>query len=316
LPPLVGDEGKVMQILRNFLSNAVKFTERGTITVSARLVRAGEPLPGGAPESDSVLFAVADTGIGIAPQHQAAIFEEFRQVENRLQRKSRGSGLGLPLCRRLAGLLGGRVWVESELGHGATFYLLLPLVHETALAQHSADLRPRLLIVDERPERRAALGELFRDSAFLAIEAAASEVTSASLAALQPTAAIVDTANTAPAALEALRAAAVALVPLQSADEIREQIVADTYRAVLRPKLRYILVVDDDEAYRTILCKQLAPFCERVRATDGAKEAMVALRTGEVDCAVLDLIMPEIDGLTLLQQIRDDGTTAHLPVVV
>jgi signal transduction histidine kinase/DNA-binding response OmpR family regulator len=317
LPPLVSDEAKVMQILRNFLSNAVKFTEAGTITVSARLVPAGEPVAGVAVETDNLLFAVADTGIGIAPEHQAAIFEEFRQVENRLQRKLRGSGLGLPLCRRLAGLLGGRVWVESRPGQGSTFYLLLPRVHESAVAGYSDDLRPRLLIVDERPERRAALGELFSDSAFLPIEAANSEVTSARLAALQPTAAIVDTAHTAPAALDALRAAAVELVLVPTADESgREQIVAATYRAVLRTKLRRILIVDDDEAYRTILGRQLAPFCEGVRVAEGGREALAAIRAGQVDCVVLDLIMPEVDGLTVLQWIRDDEASAQLPVVV
>jgi CheY-like chemotaxis protein len=85
---------------------------------------------------------------------------------------------------------------------------------------------------------------------------------------------------------------------------------------VLRAKLRCILIVDDDEAYRTILGRQLAPFCERVRATDGANEGVAAIRAGGVDCVVLDLIMPEVDGLVALQRIRDDETTAHLPVVV
>jgi signal transduction histidine kinase/CheY-like chemotaxis protein len=317
LPPLVNDEAKVTQILRNFLSNAVKFTERGTITASARLVRAGEAVAGAAAETDSVLFAVADTGIGIAAEHQAAIFEEFRQVENRLQRKARGSGLGLPLCRRLAGLLGGRVWVESQLGHGATFYLLVPRVHENAIKQDTTDPRPRLLIVDERAERRAALGEVFRNSAFLPVETAASDVTAASLAMLQPTAAIIDAASAAPAVLEALRAAAVPLVPAPKAVDSRgEQLVAETYRAVLRTKLERILIVDDDEAYRTILGRHIAPFCERVRATANPRDGMVAARNGEVDCMVLDLIMPDVDGFEVLQRLRDDAATAHLPVVV
>lgn len=317
LPPMLGDEAKVMQILRNFLSNAVKFTERGTISVNARLLRAGETVGGTTLETDSVLFAVADTGIGIANENQAAIFEEFRQVENRLQRKSRGSGLGLPLCRRLAGLLGGRVWVESEVGHGATFYLLLPRVQQSATLHHSADARPRLLIVEAGSERGVPLGEAFRDTAFLPIEATASEVSAAALAALRPTAAIVDTASATPPVLEALRAAGVPLVSIARADEAqREQVVAEAYRAVLRAHLKCILAIDDDEAYRTILGKQLAPFCERVRAAESPDEGMVVARSGEVDCVVLDLIMPEVDGFTLLQRMRDDAVTAHLPVVV
>jgi signal transduction histidine kinase/CheY-like chemotaxis protein len=322
LPPLVTDETKIAQILRNFLSNAVKFTERGTITVSARRVPAGERVGGAPLERDGALFAVADTGIGIAAEHQAAIFEEYRQVDSRLQRKSRGTGLGLPLCRRLAGLLGGRVWVESALGRGATFYLLVPLVHETAPAAGltAPDARPRLLIVDERVERRAALGATFRDSAFLPIEAAAAEITPASLAALQPAIALLGTVDTPPAALDALRAAAVPCVLAANADVTAEggraELVAETYRTALRSKLHVMLVLDDDEAYRTILTKHLAPFCEAVHATGSWREALAEIRRGTVNCLVLDLIMPELDGFAVLEKLRDDAAAAELPVVV
>jgi len=110
------DEGMLSQILRNFVSNALKFTEDGSVRVSA----AHDP------ESDMLTFAVTDTGIGIDPDHLHLIFEEFTQVENPLQRRSKGTGLGLPLCRRLAELLGGRVDVNSRPGVGSTFMLTLP----------------------------------------------------------------------------------------------------------------------------------------------------------------------------------------------
>ena len=80
--------------------------------------------------------------------------------------------------------------------------------------------------------------------------------------------------------------------------------------------MKNILIIDDDEAYRTILGRHLASFCERVRATANQKEGLAAVRAGEVDCLVLDLMMPEVDGLALLQQIRDDSATEHLPVVI
>ena len=135
----------------------------------------------------------------------------------------------------LVGLLGGRVWVESEVGHGSTFYLLVPRVHEPAIAEDVADPRPRLLIADRLPQRREVLRDAFRDSAFLAVATSPADITAASVAALQPAAAIVDAAGVAPAALEALRAAAVPLVSVSSADEAPgEQLVTETYRAVLR----------------------------------------------------------------------------------
>jgi len=111
--------GKVAQILRNFISNALKFTERGEVRVSATL----------APAGDAVVFSVADTGIGIAPEDQEWIFQEFSQVEHPIQKRVRGSGLGLPLATRLAELLGGRVFVESQRGVGSTFSAVIPVFY-------------------------------------------------------------------------------------------------------------------------------------------------------------------------------------------
>jgi signal transduction histidine kinase len=114
LPPLYTDEGKLSQILRNFISNALKFTRRGFVRVSAH--------------SDSngfIEFRVADTGIGIAEEDLDRIFDEFVQIESEVQTRVRGTGLGLPLSKRLASLLGGTVSVESRLGVGSTFKVRL-----------------------------------------------------------------------------------------------------------------------------------------------------------------------------------------------
>jgi signal transduction histidine kinase len=120
IPPLITDEGKVSQILRNLLSNALKFIERGEVRVSVAHL----------PDEQAVRFAVADTGIGIAPEDQERIFEEFIQLENPLQKRVKGTGLGLPLCRKLATLLGGRIAVDSALGVGSTFSVILPLHYQ------------------------------------------------------------------------------------------------------------------------------------------------------------------------------------------
>ncbi len=106
LPEIHNDESKVTQILRNLISNALKYTESGSICVS------------GSASSDLLTIEVQDTGIGIAPEHQDIIFEEFTQIQNRLQTRQKGTGLGLPLSRQLARMLGGDITVRSELGHG------------------------------------------------------------------------------------------------------------------------------------------------------------------------------------------------------
>lgn len=109
------DDKRLAQILRNFLSNAIKFTESGEIRVVASGV-----------EGDKVCFAVSDTGIGISAADQVRIFEDYVQLDGPMQRRVRGTGLGLPLTRKLATLLGGRVELQSTLGVGSTFSVTIP----------------------------------------------------------------------------------------------------------------------------------------------------------------------------------------------
>lgn len=131
------DEGKLAQILRNFISNALKFTESGSVHVQAELADGG-----------GVLFSVRDTGIGIAEANQFVVWQEWGQVESDQRSRPKGSGLGLPLARQLATLLGGSTWLESTLGQGSTFYVQLP----TAVAPDAeppASSDKVLLIVDD-----------------------------------------------------------------------------------------------------------------------------------------------------------------------
>jgi signal transduction histidine kinase len=120
LPKLYTDDRKLSQILRNFVSNALKFTPQGEVRVSA--TRSGE---------HAVRFSVSDTGIGIAPEHHAAVFDDFSQVDSPVQKRLRGTGLGLSLSRQLATLLGGHVEVASELGKGSVFSVTLPVLVPT-----------------------------------------------------------------------------------------------------------------------------------------------------------------------------------------
>mgnify|MGYP002759768360 CR=1 FL=1 len=124
LPRLYTDDKKLAQILRNFISNSLKFTTSGEVRVSASLEG-----------SAWIRFAVSDTGIGIAPELHGALFEDFSQVDSPLQKRLRGTGLGLSLCKRFAELLGGEVGVDSEPGVGSTFFIIIPL----AVATEAAD---------------------------------------------------------------------------------------------------------------------------------------------------------------------------------
>jgi signal transduction histidine kinase len=181
LPPIRTDEAKVAQVLRNFVSNALKFTERGEVRVAANYDDVRR----------LITFSVSDTGIGIAPEHQQVVFEEFGQVENRLQQYVKGTGLGLPLCRKLCKLLGGDVSLTSEVGRGSTFSATIPAHYgaDVDAAHHAAgDTRPAVLIVASNPIERLDCEAALRDSSYRAMSAATLDEAGRVLARTQPVA--------------------------------------------------------------------------------------------------------------------------------
>jgi len=152
------DEAKVAQILRNLVSNALKFTERGEIRISYQV------------SSCWLRIHVADTGIGIGPEDQERIFQEFTQVHNPIQGRVKGTGLGLPLSRKLATLLGGELTVESRLGAGSRFTLCLPVgeAHASAAMAAGADC---ILVIDDDESARYIVRQWFRGTTHRLIEA-------------------------------------------------------------------------------------------------------------------------------------------------
>ncbi|WP_188658867.1 ATP-binding protein [Sphingomonas metalli] len=143
---LMGDAGRIRQIVFNLLSNAVKFTSRGQVALTACTVDGGEALA----------LTVSDSGIGIAPEKQGAIFESFRQADASTTRQFGGTGLGLAICRNLTVAMGGTITVRSEVGQGATFTVVIP-VKLAAVPEPTAPLadQPALLVLDRSPITRA-----------------------------------------------------------------------------------------------------------------------------------------------------------------
>ncbi|MEO5362332.1 MAG: ATP-binding protein [Magnetococcus sp. DMHC-8] len=139
---VLGDDGRVRQVLINLLGNAIKFTHRGQVSVR---------LASHAQEPDTLLFRVTDTGIGIAPEHMTHIFEQFTQADSGIARRYGGSGLGLAISQRLLELMGGRIWAESRPGEGSAFYFTLPArpaaapVLASAAAEHTSSATTRSL---------------------------------------------------------------------------------------------------------------------------------------------------------------------------
>ena len=191
LPALYTDEAKLSQVLRNFISNALKFTDAGEVRVSAVFL----------PEEDAVRVSVRDTGVGIPEASQQLVFEEFTQIENRLQNRVKGTGLGLPLCRKLADLLGGRVELQSTLGVGSTFSIVLPVrcagqqTHSEAMAGSVAgveDQRLPVLVVEDEESTRMLYERFLLGSAFRPVFAVSVREADAQWLAQSPVAVLLD----------------------------------------------------------------------------------------------------------------------------
>ncbi|MGQ9525394.1 MAG: response regulator [Armatimonadota bacterium] len=153
---LVGDPGRLRQIILNLVGNAIKFTERGEVVVRAKLKSLTD--------SEVVLhFAVADTGIGIPKDKQRVIFEAFSQADGSTTRKYGGTGLGLAISSRLVEMMGGRIWVESEVGQGSTFHFTVKfgLQKGPRIQPRAVDLRNLpVLVVDDNATNRTILKEM------------------------------------------------------------------------------------------------------------------------------------------------------------
>ncbi len=167
---LYSDEGKLGQIVRNLISNALKFTPRGEVRVFTELT----------PDERTFRLKVQDTGIGIDSKDHDRIFQEFAQVDGPLQRTLKGTGLGLPLSRKLAGLLGGALEVESQPGQGSTFTLTIPRLIATNVAPDNRviaqpELSSTVLVVDDDATARYLIRQLFRGTRYNVAEANGSE---------------------------------------------------------------------------------------------------------------------------------------------
>ena len=155
---LVGDAGRLRQVVVNLLANALKFTERGEVVLTVRVVSQDEV-------AAELEFSVRDTGIGIPDAKLSGIFEAFEQVDTTLTRRYGGTGLGLAICRKLTELMGGRIWVESRLGQGSVFYFTAKFPR-TAAPDESADRAhaelsaARVLVVDDNSTARRVLSDM------------------------------------------------------------------------------------------------------------------------------------------------------------
>ncbi|MCE3224917.1 MAG: Histidine kinase [Nitrospira sp.] len=317
LPTMYTDEGKVSQILRNFISNALKFTERGEIRVKASIDA----------DRRDITIAVADTGIGIKPEDQTRIFEEFTQLDSPIQRKVKGTGLGLPLCKKLALLLGGQVTVESQVGIGSVFTLTIPLYHEKAMDKMlkpagGADLvldpvRIPVLIVEDHPETRLIYDKFLRNSRYQPLLSGGLREARRLLRQVRPAAIILDLLLSGEDSWQWLAHMkaneATRDIPILIVTTVEDRGKAFMLGADDRPR---IMIIDDEESFRYILRKCLGNIrCEITESGDGM-EGIRICREIMPDLIFLDLNMPGRSGWQFLQDVAASEKLAGTPVVI
>lgn len=336
IPTLYTDEGKVAQIMRNFISNALKYTEKGEVRIAAHR------------KGNRVAFCVTDTGIGIAPDDQERIFEDFIQIESRLQNKVRGTGLGLPLSRRLAELLGGSVSVTSELGVGSTFVATIPIVYPDATQKIATlpvewqldSVRAPVLVVEDNAQTLFTYEKYFQESNYKLIQARSLPEAKQALQMVQPIAIILDILlegqNTWGFLKEIKKNPATQTIPILVATVIDNEkqamaLGADAFlikpvdRLSLLTKLntlvkqdtkQTLLLIDDDLVARYLFKQLLVDTqCNIIEAANGGEGIRLA-RSENPACIVLDLVMPEMSGIEVLDQLKSDPATRHIPVII
>ncbi|HXE63335.1 MAG TPA: ATP-binding protein [Bryobacteraceae bacterium] len=339
IPTIYSDEGKVSQVLRNFISNALKFTESGEIRVSAALV----------PESE-VCFRVSDTGIGIAPENLDLIFQDFSQVDHPIQKRVKGTGLGLPLSKKLAEMLGGSVGVQSELGRGSEFTLRIPVRY--GVEQTAADIAPSIpewagreeglavLVVEDSPEMMLMYRSYLANSGFGIIPASTTREAEEMIERVRPAAIILDVIlraeDTWSLAARLKRESRTRDIPILVASTIEDRnkgfhLGVDAYllkpfeRADLLRELRLltgqgatrrVLIIDDQERDRYLLKQRLRGLSLLIMEASGGSEGLLLASRTRPDLIFLDLTMPDLAGAEVLDRLGQDPDLARTPVVI
>ena len=237
------DRQRLEQILKNLLSNAFKFTEKGQVELTV-----------GQRQNGDVFFAVQDTGIGITPDNQKAIFDAFRQADGAISRRYGGTGLGLSISRELARLLGGHIELQSESGKGSTFTLLIPATYNKNYFVQSLP-QDNLVATSSQNEESAA-----------------------------------------PA--------------ISMASRIQDD------RATLVKSKNVILIVEDDESFARILYDLAHQMDFQCLIAGTAEEALTICKQYMPSAVVLDVGLPDNSGLSVLDRLKRDAKTRHIPVHV
>jgi signal transduction histidine kinase/DNA-binding response OmpR family regulator/ligand-binding sensor domain-containing protein len=340
MPRLESDPGKFKQILYNLLSNAVKFSEPGDrVIVRGRYDSAAQRM----------FIEVEDEGIGIPPDQIESIFEEFRQVEGAASRRYEGTGLGLSLVRKFVKFLGGEVKAESRLGEGSVFTFWLPAAiaassdAEKPVERRKGPTRGRILVVTSDDPAYESIQEALAEQGLSSVRAASAEQALRLAKTVQPDAMTLDLSHFdghgAEVLAELKRDSAGSGIPILvvereerseqarelGADECLPGPVEPTHLASRlqhllkerrRRRVQRLLIVDDDEAIHNTVGTFLRDAGYEVFAARSGAQALSMANEMIPDAIILDLVLPDIDGIEVAESLLRNEVTGDLPVVI
>jgi PAS domain S-box-containing protein len=346
-PPGVGvmraDLTKVRQVLFNLLSNACKFTEKGTIALEvSRQEKQGR---------DEVIFRVSDTGIGMTLEQLAKLFQPFTQADASTTRKYGGTGLGLTISKRFCEMMGGAIAVESKLGEGTAFTARFaadvaqtaPPVDETAaspIGEHLLADLPAVLVIDDDPSARDVMARFLASEGVRPVTASSGEQGLRLAAEIHPKVIFLDvmmpgmdgwavlTALKNDPKLTDIPVVMVSMVNekemgylLGAAEYLTKPIERDRLTSVVkkyspRGSASQVLIAEDDEATRQVLRRTLSKQGWKVAEAENGRVALERMTEQTPELILLDLMMPEMDGFEFLAELLQHPQWQSIPVVV
>jgi signal transduction histidine kinase/CheY-like chemotaxis protein len=333
LPMVRADPTRVRQVLINFLSNAAKFTEQGIIRVGLKQVLSPKNYP-------EIMISVTDSGTGITSEDQLKLFLPFSQVDTSATRKVGGTGLGLSISRMLVELHNGRIGVESEPGKGSTFWFTLPLPYEepeSELDEH----KKQVLVIDDDRQIISLYERYLQDQGYQVIPLTDPFQAVETARRLQPFAITLDIMMPDKDGWQVLnelkrdpetRSIPVVVcsiiedkdqgITLGAVDYLTKPILEEDLTSALGQlnqdgSILDVLVVDDDLDDLRLVEKILAEKGNfLVRLAQGGPEGLAEIETRPPQVIILDLLMPELDGFTLLETLRDEPAWRDIPVII
>jgi PAS domain S-box-containing protein len=347
LPAATSDKDRLVQVITNLLSNAIKFTpEGGNIEVKAQTLKGDKSRK----KADMVMVSVTDSGIGIAPKDHKSVFEKFKQVGDTLTDKPKGTGLGLPICKEIIEHYGGKIWVESELGKGSTFFFTLPMaqaagveVPEAGEVEEPAELaitsNKKILVVDDEANIRRFLGHELKKRGYSVIQAAGGseaielarkhhpdlitlDVLMDGMSGFDVTAVLKNDPDTKNipilivSVVEDRKRAYKLGVNDYLTKPFKIEALVDKVNHLLRDAQKKILVVDDDKNLVKSLKYQLDKRGYSTSIAHSGKLALGKVGSQLPDLILLDIMMPEMDGYEVMKALKHRPETARIPILV